>query len=124
MTHPALPVIVILCSALVAHPAVARAASDDGTLESSPPPHPTLDPRRLHVYAQLVELDYTPLDARDAVAQLTVADLDVFCAHPGMLQRAGAMDVQTQAFIVGAIIVAVIVLLATSSDSTTVVMIN
>ena len=124
MRCPALPVILVLCASLVAHPTVAVAASSAGTLESATAPRPTLDVRRLHVYTRLIELDYEPLEARDAVALLTVADLDVLCSHPGMLQRAGAMDVQTQAFIIGAVIVAVIVLLATSSNSTTVVMVN
>ncbi|MHC5114237.1 MAG: hypothetical protein ACYTGP_07400 [Planctomycetota bacterium] len=114
--------VMLLCLALVAHPAVAE-THRAGRLESAPA-HAPPDLRRLHVYAQLVELDYAPLEARDAVAELTEADLDVLCANPDMLQRAGAMSVQTQAFIIAAIIVTVIVLLATSSNSSTFVMVN
>ena len=75
-----------------------------------------VDVERQALAQRLVELGHTPEEAIALVVQLTDADLAVLSENPRMVQRAGTMSNLTEAYVIGAIIIAGIVILAVSGN--------
>jgi hypothetical protein len=106
-----------LLAAFAAQPALAW-----NEMPTAPEPAPApsvaevtaIDITRASVAVQLVALDYTTAQAREAVALLTPEDLAVLGANPAMLQRAADEDLANvrEAWIIGILIVGGLIALA------------
>jgi len=75
-----------------------------------------VDPARMLIALQLVEVGFTADEARQAAIELTDADIAVLLDNERMMQRAGDLSNVGAAYLIGTLIVVGIIILAANGS--------